>query len=129
MKNLFFLSFLLFTLVSCESLHESAEVDPNLLLGEWILDMSPHEPSDSNFAMMKITKVAEESFQGEFYREGVSIQNAQINTQLGFIYAALVSGDDTGQYNTSFYYKAGVIYGSTHAVDRNFLSVWKANRG
>jgi hypothetical protein len=65
---------------------------------------------------------------GEFYREGVQIRNAQINTQLGIIYGALISGDGTGDYNTTFYYKGGVLHGSTHAVNRNFLSVWTATK-
>ena len=128
MKKLFVLFFLWPVFPSCDFQEESNGIDPNVLLGEWILDMSPHTRADSNFALMNITHVEEHSFEGEFYREGVRIQNAQINTQLGVLYAALVSEDGTGTYNTSFYYKEGVLYGTTHAVNRNFLSVWIAKK-
>ena len=113
-------------LVSIPSTINAQSTDLNVLIGEWKLDMSPQDETDSNFAMMKITKVENGQIKGEFYREGVKIRNAQINTQLGYIYAALMSGDGTGDYNTTFYLKKGVLYGTTHAVDRNFLSVWTA---
>lgn len=128
MKNWFILSFCCLLFCSCEFQKESAELDLQILVGEWKLDMSPTEKTDSNFAMMRITQVKDNSFQGTFYREGVAIKHGQINTQLGDIRAALVSGDGTGQYNTSFYYEKGILYGITHAIDQNFLSVWTAKK-
>lgn len=105
---------------------KSDALDLNVLVGNWKIDMSPQNKSDSNFAMMKISRIVDDSFEGEFYRSGVKIKNAKINTQLGIIYGALISGDGTGDYNTTFYYKKGKLHGTTHAVDRNFLSVWTA---
>ena len=35
-----------------------------------------------------------------------------------------MSGDGTGKYYTSFYYEDDKIYGTTHSIDRDFLSVW-----
>jgi hypothetical protein len=107
---------------------QSTDVDLNVLIGKWKLDMSPQDKTDSNFAMMEITKVEGNTFKGVFYREGVEIRDAQINTQLGVIYAALISGDNSGDYNTTFYYKEGVLQGTTHAVNRNFLAVWTATK-
>lgn len=107
---------------------QSQKLDVNVLVGTWKLDMTPNDKTDSNFAMMKIKKVEKKQFKGEFYREGVKIKNGLINTQLGYIYGALMSGDNSGSYNTSFYYKEGILHGSTHAVNRNFLSVWTATR-
>lgn len=107
---------------------QSTDLDLNILVGKWKLDMSPQDKTDSNFAMMVITKVEDNQFEGEFYRKGVKIRNAQINTQLGHIYAALISGDNSGSYNTTFYNKEGILYGTTHAVERNFLSVWTATK-
>ena len=107
---------------------QSTDVDLNVLIGKWKLDMSPQDKTDSNFAMMEITKVEGNNFKGVFYREGVEIRDAQINTQLGVIYAALISGDNSGDYNTTFYYKEGVLQGTTHAVNRNFLAVWTATK-
>ncbi len=105
---------------------QSTVLDSQVLVGKWKLDMSPHDATDSNFAMMKVTKVEDNTFEGEFYRKGVEIKNAQINTQLEVIYGALVSGDESGIYNTTFYYKEGKLYGTTHSIDRHFLAVWTA---
>lgn len=121
---------LVFLLTSSFSYFEepSTEIDLTVLIGTWKLDMSPQDTTDANFAMMKVTDIIDNSFKGEFYREGVKIRNAQINTQLGIIYGALISGDGSGEYNTTFYHQNGKLYGSTHAVDRNFLSVWTATK-
>lgn len=105
---------------------QSANIDLNVLVGKWKLDMSPQDKTDSNFAMMKITRIEGNTFKGEFYREGVKIRNAQLNTQLEVIYGALVSGDNSGIYNTTFYYKDGMLHGTTHSIDKNFLAVWTA---
>ena len=78
--------------------------------------------------MMRITSVDNEKMQGTFYREGVKLKNGRINTQLGVIKAALTSGDNSGQYNTAFYYENGKLYGTTHALDRGFLAVWIAEK-
>lgn len=102
--------------------------DPELLLGSWQIDMSPQDLSDENFALMRIEKLDGNSFEGIFYREGVRIQNGQINTQLSKLYGALVSEDGTGHYNTAFYYEDGLLHGSTHVIERNFLSVWTAKK-
>lgn len=98
------------------------------LIGTWTLDMSPQDTTDSNFAMMRIDKIDGSGFSGTFYREGVELQSGQLNTQRGIVYGALVSGDNSGTYNTSFYLKDGKLYGSTHALGRNFLSVWIATK-
>ena len=107
---------------------QSSEINLNDLVGSWKLDMSPQDNTDSNFAMMNITKVEGNTFEGEFYREGVKITNAQINTQLGVVYGALVSGDNSGTYNTTFVYKNGKLEGTTHSIDKKFLSVWTATK-
>ena len=118
-----------FVLVSVNTIDaQTNDLNLNVLKGTWKLDMSPQDKSDSNFAMMKITKVNDNVFKGEFYRDGVKIRNGNINTQLGVIYGALISGDNSGEYNTTFYYKDGILHGTTHAVGRDFLSVWTATK-
>lgn len=103
-------------------------IDLNLLVGTWKLDMSPEDKTDSNFANMEIDEVTENSFEGYFYRQGVKIRQGRINTQTGVIYGALVSGDNSGEYNSTFYYKDGILFGTTHALNRGFLSVWTATK-
>ena len=104
----------------------SAQENPNSLIGEWKLDMTPNDPTDENFAMMKIDEVDGNEFSGTFYREGVRIRNGQLNTGTERLYGALISGDNSGSYNSTFYFKDGMLYGTTHAVDRGFLAVWTA---
>lgn len=98
------------------------------LIGTWKLDMSPQDKTDDNFAMMRIEAIDGYSFTGTFYREGVALKNGQLNTQRGIVYGALVSGDNSGTYNSTFYLKDGKLYGTTHALDRNFLAVWIATK-
>lgn len=100
--------------------------DTQELVGKWKLDMSPQDKTDSNFAMMEVTKVKGNEFRGTFYREGVKLRSGQLNTQTGTIYGALISGDNSGEYNSTFYLKDGKLYGTTHAIDREFLAVWVA---
>ena len=102
--------------------------NPEVLIGTWKLDMTPENPTDDNWAMMRIRKVDEKGFQGTFYREGVKIREGRINTQTDVLYGALISGDNSGEYNSTFYYKDGKLYGTTHAVEREFLAVWVATR-
>ena len=127
MKKLAFLLILLLS-IPMSTTAQSKDTDPTVLVGKWKLDMSPQDKTDSNFAMMDFTKIEGNTFKGDFYREGVQIRNAQINTQLGIIYGALVSKDKSGTYNTTFYNKDGSLHGTTHSIDRNFLAVWVATR-
>ncbi|MBQ4820842.1 hypothetical protein [Aquimarina sp. MMG016] len=121
-----FLLITTFYFSSCNAQTENKNLQA--LVGEWQLDMSPQDKTDNNFAMMRIDKIDDKSVQGTFYREGVKIKEGRVNTQLDRIYVALMSGDNSGSYNTSFYYQEGKLYGSTHAVDRGFLAVWIAEK-
>ena len=122
MKNLFLFCFAFLFSISLSLAQEGTDA----LIGKWKLDMSPQNKTDNNFAMMEITKVNGSEMYGTFYREGVRLKNGQINTQTDVIYGALMSSDNSGTYNSTFYLKDGKLYGTTHAVDRGFLSVWVA---
>jgi len=128
--NIFLSTLLIYFNISIFTLNDDQNESPdlNVLVGTWELDMSPENTSDANFAMMEITKVTNNSFEGFFYREGVEIQEGRINTQTGTIYGALVSGDNSGKYNTAFYYKDGILFGTTHSLSRDFLAVWTATK-
>ncbi|MEM6685383.1 MAG: hypothetical protein AAF617_06255 [Bacteroidota bacterium] len=128
MKTVQLVACYILLVISTQIQAQTEKVDPNILVGEWVLDMSPEKATDANFAKMIITKVDNKTLKGYFYRDGVRIRNGRINTQLGIIYGALVSGDNSGTYNTSFYYKDGKLHGSTHAVGRDFLAVWVATK-
>ena len=124
----FFAIFVLFLSSPFHALCLAQGLNPSPLIGEWILDMTPQDTTDANVAMMRIDTADQRTFEGTFYREGVNIQEGRINIQTGVLYAALVSEDGSGTYHTTFYYENDVLYGTTHAIDRQFLSVWKATR-
>lgn len=90
--------------------------------------MTPNNTDDNNFAKMTIRKIDNNRVNGEFYRDGVDIKSGRINTQAGKIHVALVSSDNSGSYNSSFYLKNGMLYGTTHAIERDFLAVWTATK-
>ena len=128
MKTMYVVLIIILLTIPQVSKAQSTKLDTTVLVGKWKLDMSPQDQTDANFAMMEISEVKGNSFTGVFYREGVEIKDAQINTQLGVIYGALISGDNSGEYNSSFYLKDGILHGTTHAVNRSFLAVWTATK-
>jgi len=107
---------------------QPTNIDLKALIGTWKLDLSPENDSDNNFAKMTITAIGNNSIKGYFYRDGVKIREGRINMKSGIIHVALVSGDNSGIYNTSFYFKGGLLYGTTHSIDRDFLVVWTATK-
>jgi hypothetical protein len=131
MKQLsFFKATILFVILSqgIYSYSQTSHADLQDLVGNWKLDLSPENPSDSNFAIMNITSITSNTFEGNFYQESAAIKEGRINKQLGIIYAALISGDNSGEYYSSFYMKDGVLHGSTHSEGRDFLAVWTATK-
>ena len=100
--------------------------DPSELIGHWRIDLSPENNNDDNFAKMIISSVEENSIEGIFYRDGVKIKEGRITNSQGIIYVALISGDNSGTYNTSFHFEDGMLFGTTHSLDKDFLAVWKA---
>lgn len=128
MKKLCLIAIAIMILSTSSIMAQSDPLDLTQLLGRWKLDMSPQDTKDNNFALMEITAIDENTLSGTFYREGVKIQVGRVNTLSGRIYAALISGDNSGKYHTAFYYEDGLLYGTTHAIDRGFLSVWIASK-
>jgi hypothetical protein len=122
---LIFTPLILFTQLGCA---QEKGLDLNELIGKWELDLTPGNQSDSKIAIMKIEKIANNLVEGIFYRKGVKITEGRTNTQSGRIYVALVSGDNSGNYNTAFYLENGKLYGSTHSIKKDFLSVWVAKK-
>ncbi len=129
--TILYLTLLVFVSPIIGQLHEEQHLTPNslnpsLLIGNWRIDLSPENNNDDNFAKMIICSVEENSIEGYFYRDGVKIKEGRITNSQGVIYVALVSGDNSGTYNTAFHLKDGMLYGTTHSLDKDFLAVWKA---
>ncbi len=129
MKKVYvFISFFVLYNITISYAQISSNQNVDALLGNWKIDMSPSDKSDNNYAIMIIDKVSNNSIEGTFYREGVKIREGRVNTLNSNIYVALVSGDNSGDYNTSFYLKNGKLYGSTHSLKKDFLAVWEATK-
>lgn len=123
----------LFGLISSFSGQLPTEKKPNpestdlsVLIGHWKIDLSPEDDNHNNFAKMIISSVDENSVEGIFYRDGVKIKEARVAISQGIIYVSLISGDNSGTYNTSFHFNDGKSFGTTHSLDKDFLAVWKA---
>ncbi|MFY7672215.1 hypothetical protein ACOSP6_14115 [Tenacibaculum sp. MEBiC06402] len=122
------ISFLTFLNITTSCAQREANHNVDALLGSWKIDMSPYDKTDNNFAIMIIDKVSKNLIEGTFYRKGVKIREGRINALNKNLYGALVSGDNSGDYNTSFYLKNGKLYGSTHSLKKDFLAVWVATK-
>ena len=97
--------------------------DPAELIGHWRIDLSPENNNDDNFTKMIISSAEYNSIEGIFYRDGVKIKEGRITNSEGIIYVALISGDNSGTYNTSFRFEDGMLFGTTHYQDKNFLAI------
>ena len=73
-----------------------------------------------------IRRVANGEVQGTFY--GSPITQSQVNTLWGRPVVAFVTNDGSGAYHTSFELVDGALRGTTHALGRQFLSVWTGKR-
>lgn len=128
MKLITFIIYLL-AIISVNNATAAPAVESDaLLIGTWKLDMTPDNPNDNNFAKMTINKIEKGKVYGEFYRDGVKMQYGVINKQTKKTTVALVSSDNSGSYNTSFYIEDGILYGTTHAIKREFLAIWTATK-
>ncbi|MDT0593911.1 hypothetical protein [Glaciecola petra] len=125
------ITFVIFLTISgvANSANTSPSIDNHAqLIGTWVLDMTPNNPNDNNFAKMTIDKIEKGKVYGEFYRDGVKMQYGVINKVTKRITVALVSSDNSGKYNSSFYLENGMLYGTTHAIERGFLAIWTATK-
>ncbi len=122
---------ILFTILLLASSYQvkAQSTDPvNTLIGKWKLDMTPQDPNDSNFSYMEIIKIKNGEVSGWFYREGVNMRFGRYDDSTGVPYIALVSGDNSGDYNTTMKLVNGRLEGTTHALKREFIAFWVAEK-
>ncbi len=125
MNNNTIIIFLFFIISIPFSFSQSESNDQlNSIIGDWSLDLTPENKTDNVSAIMHIESVENHVINGFFYSEYSSIQSSSINTQTGKIHVSFVTNDNSGVYNTTFYIEDDKLYGTTHSVGRNFLSVW-----
>ncbi len=97
------------------------------LLGTWRLDLRPTPDSPPVEQELVVASVDGDSIVGTFYRS--RIQNADFNGAWGPLHVAFTTSDGSGVYHHHAVLVApGRLEGTTHALGRNFLSVWRAAR-
>jgi hypothetical protein len=108
-----------------------APVNAEPLLGQWRVDLtaSPSEGVNGRYYTdMVIDSVKGDRVTGTFY--GSRIENGRINRSWGGIRFAFITRDGGGVYHHSGEMVDGrLIRGLSHAIDRDFLSVWTAQPG
>ncbi len=102
------------------------------LLGQWRVDLTP-SPAEGvkgrYYTDMVIDSVKGDRVTGTFY--GSPMENGRINRSWGAIRFAFITRDGGG----GVYHHSGemvdgrLIRGLSHAIDRDFLSVWTAQPG
>ncbi len=108
----------------------SLAADP--LVGDWRVDLTA-QPEDSAggryFTVMTITSIADDRIAGTFY--GSVIENGRINRRWGAIRFAFMTRDGGGgaYHHSGELVDGRYLRGLSHAIDRDFLSIWTAERG
>ncbi len=116
---------LLIGLMGAGLARQSAKPDPARLVGSWKVDLRPRPDAPPSYAKFEVTKIEGDTLVGTFY--GSEIKNGRLNRDWGSLYFAFTTTDNSGgSYNTTGKLVEGRLEGTTHAVDRKFLAVWKA---
>ena len=98
------------------------------LVGQWRVDLTNKPGDGAYYAEMTITGVEGDRITGTFYDS--PIEKGRITRDWGTVRFAFVTRDGGGGvYNHSGEFVDGrLIRGLSHALDRDFLSVWTADR-
>ena len=104
----------------------AAPPDPSELAGTWQVDLRPTPDAAPYYQPFIVTAVEGKTFTGTFYQS--EIEEARINTDWDGVYFAFVTRDGSGVYHTAGRLVEGRMEGTTHALGRDFLSVWMGER-
>jgi len=102
-------------------------VPTDSLAGAWTVDLRPAPEADFYGVPFVVDSVYTDStFAGSFH--GSRVQNATFNLSWGVTRFAFTTDDGGSVYHTSGVLHDGWLEGTTHAVQRGFLSYWTATR-
>ena len=96
------------------------------LLGTWRVDLRPTLDAAPAYTDFVISAVEGSSFAGTFYNS--PIENGRIDVGKGTLWFAFTTSDGSTNYNTAGKLVDGALEGSTHAIGREFLRPWTAER-
>jgi len=109
-----------------------APVAADPILGQWRVDLtaSPAEGKAGRYYTdMVITSVEGNRITGTFY--GSPMEKGRINRSWGAVRFAFITHDGGGgvYHHSGEFVDGRLIRGLSHAIDRDFLSVWTAQPG
>lgn len=104
---------------------ESAS-DWNSLIGEWKVSLRSSSGEVMGTTMFLITEANGKTVRGSFY--GSPLRQVHVASVDGTLHFAFTTSDVNSLYHGTARFAAGRLEGSTHALDRGFLSVWTAER-
>jgi hypothetical protein len=109
-----------------------APVPADTIIGPWRVDLtaSPSEGKAGRYYTdMVITSVEGNRITGTFY--GSAMEHGRINRSWGSVRFAFITRDGGGgtYHHSGEFVDGRLIRGLSHAIDRDFLSVWTAQPG
>lgn len=109
-----------------------APVAAEPLLGQWRVDLTAAPQPAKNeryYTDLQITSVQGDRITGTFY--GSPIEKGRINRSWGGVRFAFITRDGGGgtYHHSGEFVDGRLIRGLSHAIDRDFLSVWTAQPG
>ena len=110
-----------------QSAAPAAAPEPPALFGTWRVDLRPDPAAAPAEAPFVVTAAAGDSLIGTFY--GSPIRQARVNRAWGRLHVAFATYDNTGVYHhTAVLVAPDRLEGTSHALGRGFLAVWRAVR-
>lgn len=102
------------------------DTDPQSIVGTWKVDLRPTPDAAPYYETFEIKSIKNKTINGSFYYSNITQSN--INTSWGTVYGAFQTSDASTTYYTTFKLVNGKLEGTTHAPNRDFLTVWTAER-
>ncbi len=96
------------------------------LVGAWRVDLRAMPGDPPYYQQFVVDAVAGRTFAGTFY--GTAIEQGRLNADWGAVHFAFVTADGSGMYHHSGVLRNGQIEGQSHALGRDHLFVWRAER-
>jgi len=107
---------------------EPAKPGVEAMLGAWDVDLRPTPDADEYLMRLTLTRNDAGELEATFYNGSVAT-NIVTNASFDRPHVAFITSDGVGDYHTEFSLTpGGTIEGRTHAVKREFLSVWRGKR-
>lgn len=115
------------SIVGINVAQQSTKHDPTKLQGTWKVDLRSNPDAPAYFQKFEVKKVEGDSFMGTFYNS--EIRDAHFNRDWDAVYFAFTTQDaGGGTYHTTGKLVGDRLEGTTHALGRKFLAVWRAER-